>query len=149
MVVLYLAVDELKCPICICLSLQETQIEQLITRKQEIVEKCELEQISLPIISDPMETETSTPGPVFDFSQLSRAYLQDKRHSEREKLEIEFKQKIDSLITEIEKTAPNLKALDQYEALKEKERAVTEEFEAARKDEKEKADLFNSVKQRR
>lgn len=128
---------------------KETQIEQLITRKQEIVEKCELEQISLPIISDPMETETSTPGPVFDFSQLSRAYLQDKRHSEREKLEIEFKQKIDSLITEIEKTAPNLKALDQYEALKEKERAVTEEFEAARKDEKEKADLFNSVKQRR
>lgn len=96
-----------------------------------------------------METETSTPGPVFDFTQLSRAYVQDKRPSEREKLEIEFKQKIDSLISEIEKTAPNLKALDQYEALKVKERAVTEEFEAARKEEKEKADLFNSVKQRR
>lgn len=96
-----------------------------------------------------METETSIPGPAFDFSQLNRKYLQDKRPSEREKLEMEFKQKIDSMISEIERTAPNLKALDQYEALKEKERVVSEEFEAARKEEKEKADLFNSVKQKR
>ncbi|XP_060676214.1 structural maintenance of chromosomes protein 1 [Ziziphus jujuba] len=128
---------------------KETQIEQLMSRKQEIIEKCELEQISLPTISDPMETDSSTPGPVFDFSQLNRTYLQDKRPSDREKLEMEFKQKMDALISEIERTAPNLKALDQYEALKEKERAITEEFEAARKEEKEIADLFNSVKQRR
>ena len=96
-----------------------------------------------------METETSIPGPSFDFSQLNRMYLQDKRPSEREKLETEFKQKIDSLVSEIERTAPNLKALDQYEALKEKERAVTEEFEAARKEEKEIADKFKEVKQKR
>ncbi|PON62633.1 Structural maintenance of chromosomes protein [Parasponia andersonii] len=128
---------------------KETQIEQLIARKQEIVDKCELEHINLPIISDPMETETSTPGPVLDFSQLNRTHLQDKRPSEREKLEAEFKQKIDSLISEIERTAPNLKALDQYEALKEKERAVTEEFEAARKEQNEIADQFNSVKLKR
>ncbi|KAL5561912.1 hypothetical protein UlMin_031659, partial [Ulmus minor] len=129
---------------------KETQIEQLIAQKQEIVENCELEHISLPIISEPMETDDSSiPGPVLDFSELNRTYLQDKRPSEREKLETEFKQKIDSLIAEIDRTAPNLKALDQYEALKERERAVTEEFEAARKEEKEKADLFNSVKQKR
>ena len=53
------------------------------------------------------------------------------------------------MISEIERTAPNLKALDQYEALKEKERAVTEEFEAARKEEKEIADKFNKVKEER
>ncbi|CAL8178356.1 unnamed protein product [Prunus armeniaca] len=128
---------------------KEAQIEQLMSRKQEIVEKCELEQISLPIISDPMETESSTMGPVFDFSQLNRSQLQDRRPSEREKLEVEFKQKMDALTSEIERTAPNMKALDQYEALKEKERGVTEEFEVARKEEKEKADLFNSVKQKR
>lgn len=96
-----------------------------------------------------METETSTPGPAFDFSQLNRTYVQDKRPAEREKLDSEFKQKIDSMISEIERTAPNLKALDQYEALKEKERAVTEEFEAARKEEKEIADKFNKVKEER
>lgn len=120
-----------------------------MTRKQEIVEKCELEHISLPVISDPMETDSSTSGPVFDFSELNRSHLQDRRSSEREKLEVEFKQKMDALISEIERTAPNLKSLEQYEALKEKERAVAEEFEVARKEEKEKADLFNSIKQKR
>lgn len=128
---------------------QETNIEQLITQKQEIVEKCELENIVLPTISDPMETESLTPGPVFDFSQLNRSYQQDRRSSDREKLETEFKHKIDALISEIDRTAPNLKALDQYEALKEKEKVISEEFEAARKEEKELADKFNSIKQKR
>ncbi|XP_059660351.1 structural maintenance of chromosomes protein 1 isoform X2 [Cornus florida] len=128
---------------------KEAQIDQLNSRKQEILEKCELEHISLPTISDPMDTESSTPGPVFDFSQLGRSHLQDMRPSEREKLEAEFNRKIDALISEIERTAPNLKALDQYEALKEKERVVTEEFEAARKEEREITDKYNSVKQRR
>lgn len=96
-----------------------------------------------------METGSSAAGPVFDFSQLNRSLLQDKRPSEREKIEVDFKQKMDALISEIERTAPNLKALDQYEALLKKERAVTEEFEAARKEEKEKADKFNSVKEER
>ena len=113
------------------------------------MEKCELENIVLPTISDPMETESLTPGPVFDFSHLNRSYQQEKRSSDREKLEMEFKHKIDGLISEIERTAPNLKALDQYEALKEKERIISEEFEAARKEEKEVADKFSSIKQKR
>ncbi|KAM1153191.1 hypothetical protein ACFX14_035616 [Malus domestica] len=128
---------------------KESQIEQLMSQKQEIVEKCELEQINLPIISDPMEIDSSPMGPVFDFSQLNKSHMRDRRPSEREKLEVEFKQKMDAVISEIEKTAPNLKALDQYEAIKEKERAVTEEFEVARIEEKEKTDMFNSVKQKR
>ncbi|KAK7277559.1 hypothetical protein RJT34_22574 [Clitoria ternatea] len=127
---------------------KEAQIEQLIVQKQEILEKCELEQISLPIISDPMDTGSSVPGPVLDFDQLSRA-LKDRRHSDRDKIEVDFKQKIDGLISEIERTAPNLKALDQYEALLEKERAVTEEYEAVRKEEREKANRFNEIKQKR
>ncbi|TKY52741.1 Structural maintenance of chromosomes protein 1 [Spatholobus suberectus] len=127
---------------------KEAQIDQLTAQKQEILEKCELEQISLPIIQDPMDTGSSVPGPVIDFDQLSRA-LKDRRHSDRDKIEVEFKQKMDALISEIERTAPNLKALDQYEALREKERAVTEEFEAVRKEEREKTERFNEVKQRR
>ncbi|KAJ4968684.1 hypothetical protein NE237_015385 [Protea cynaroides] len=128
---------------------KETQIEQLKAQRQEILEKCELEQIKLPTIADPMETESQDPDLDLDYSQLSRSHLQDMRPSEREKLEVEFKQKMDTLMSEIERTAPNLKALDQYEALKEKERAVTEEFEAARKEEKEITDKYNLVKQRR
>ncbi|KAI8523049.1 hypothetical protein RHMOL_Rhmol13G0044200 [Rhododendron molle] len=128
---------------------KEAQIEQLKSQKQEIFEKCELEGIVLPTISDPMDTGSPTLDPALDFSQLSRSYLQNTRPSQREKLDVEFTQKISALISEIERTAPNLKALDQYEALLEKERVATEEFEAARKEEKEVADKYNSVKQRR
>ncbi|KAK9087404.1 hypothetical protein Syun_029798 [Stephania yunnanensis] len=130
------------------ISLKETQIEQLQSRKQEIFEKCELEQINLPTVNDTMDIESSTETPVLDFSVL-RSHLQDARSSERETLESEFKQKMDTLTSEIERTAPNLKALDQYEALQEKERAVSEEFEAARKEEKDITDKYNLVKQRR
>jgi structural maintenance of chromosome 1 len=128
--------------------LQETQIAQLSSLKQDIVEKCELENINLPTVSDPMDIDSPIPGPDYDFSQLNRS-LQDRRPSVREKIEADFKQKMDALISEIEKTAPNLKALDQYEALRERERVVTEEFEAARKEEKQIADSYNGVKQRR
>lgn len=127
---------------------KEAQLQQLTVQKQEILEKCELEQIKLPIIPDPMDTDSSVPGPVIDFDQLSRA-LKDRRHSDRDKIEVDFKQKMDALISEIERTAPNLKALDQYESLLEKERAVTEEFEAVRKEEREKTQRFNEVKQTR
>ena len=143
-----MCINEFQCPTNVSLLFQETQIEQLKLRMQEIVDMCELEQISLPR-SDPTETESSTAGPVFDFSQLNRSILQDRRPAEREKLEADFNQKMDALISEIERTAPNLGALDQYEALNEKERAVTEEFEAARKEEKDKTDKFNSVKEER
>ncbi|KAJ6773725.1 STRUCTURAL MAINTENANCE OF CHROMOSOMES SMC FAMILY MEMBER [Salix purpurea] len=127
---------------------KETQIAQLSSWKQDIMDKCELENINLPTVSDSMDIDSPIPGPDYDFSQLNRS-LQDRRSSVREKIEADFKQKMDVLISEIEKTAPNLKALDQYEALRERERVVTEEFEAARKEEKQIADSYNGVKQRR
>lgn len=95
-----------------------------------------------------METDESS-GPVFDFSKLDRSHQQDRRPSDREKLDAGFRQKIDSVVSEIERTAPNLKALDQYEALREKEKAVLEEFEAARKEETAITNQFNAVKQKR
>jgi structural maintenance of chromosome 1 len=103
---------------------KEAQNKQLMEQKHEILEKCELEQISLPIISDPMDTGSSTAGPVFDFGKLSRR-LKNRSHSDKDKIEVEFKQKMDALMSDIERTTPNLKALDQYEALVEKERFVS------------------------
>ncbi|THU67323.1 hypothetical protein C4D60_Mb05t23430 [Musa balbisiana] len=128
---------------------KEAQLEQLRSNKQEVLDKCELEQLKLPTVDDPMQTGTSSVLPVFDYTQLSRMYLQEMRPPEREKLGLDFKQKMDNLMVEIERTAPNLKALDQYEALQGKEKEVVEKFEAARKEEKEITDRYNSVKQKR
>ncbi|KAF7095971.1 hypothetical protein CFC21_098004 [Triticum aestivum] len=129
--------------------LKEGQIVQLRSRQREIHEKCELEQLKLPTVNDPMDTGSSSQELVLDYSQLSEIYLKEVQLSDRDKLEAEFKQKIGILMAEIERTAPNLKALDQYEALQTKEKEVSEKFEAARKEEREVADKYNSVKQRR
>lgn len=122
---------------------------QLISLQREISEKCELEQLKLPTVNDPMDTGSSSQELVLDYSQLSEIYLHDMQPSERDKHEVEFKQKIGSYVAEIERTAPNLKALDQYDALQRKEKEVTEKFETARKEEKEISDKYNSVKQKR
>lgn len=128
---------------------QETLIEQLNLRKQEILEKCELEHIDIPTVADPMDIESSSGGPVFDFSTLSRSLQQKSKPSEREKIEAEFTQKITALISEIGRTAPNLKALDQYEAVLEKERAASKEWEAARDEQNRVTAEYNKVKQMR
>ncbi|KNA06759.1 hypothetical protein SOVF_178070 [Spinacia oleracea] len=130
------------------INVKKTQIDTLSSRKQEIIEKCDLEQISLPTVSDPMETDSSQ-GPVYEFGELDRSLQKDMRPSEREKQEADFKHKIDALVSDIERSAPNLKALDQYEALKQKEDLVSKEFDAARKEEKEIADKFNAVRDQR
>lgn len=127
---------------------KETQIEQLISQKQEIAEQCELERIALPVLSDAAEEDDSD-GPQYDFSELDRAHLQERRPSARDKMDAEYRQKIESKSSEIERTAPNLRALDQYEAIQEKEKQVSQEFEAARKEEKQIADAYNTVKQKR
>ncbi|KAI3460958.1 hypothetical protein Pfo_017621 [Paulownia fortunei] len=128
---------------------KETLIEQLSLRKQEILEKCELEHIDIPTVADPMDTGSSSSGPVFDFSTLSRSLQQKSKPSEREKIEAEFTQKIAALMSEIGRTAPNLKALDQYEAVLEKERAASKEWEAARDEQNKITAEYNKVKRMR
>ncbi|KAI3741954.1 hypothetical protein L1987_59633 [Smallanthus sonchifolius] len=127
---------------------KENLITQLNSKKQDILEKCELEQISLPTVADPMDVDSAS-GPVYDFDQLNRSLRHNMRPAEKEKLEAEFKQKIGSLISEIDRTAPNLKALDQYAALQEKEREASKEFEEAREEENQIRIQFETVRAKR
>lgn len=76
------------------LKLKEGQLVQLRSRQREIHEKCELEQLKLPTVNDPMDTGSSSQELVLDYSQLSEIYLQDMRLSERDKLEAEFNKKL-------------------------------------------------------
>lgn len=134
------------------ITVKETQIEQLKSRRQEVVENCELDQIRLPTVPDSMDidsAESNVQLTMYDYSQLARMHQQDATPAEKEKLEAEFKAKLASISLDIERTAPNLKALDQYEVLREREREAIEEFEAARREAKEITDKYNTVKQTR
>ncbi|KAG0580223.1 hypothetical protein M758_4G158500 [Ceratodon purpureus] len=134
---------------------KETHIEQVNARKQEILESCELDQIKLPTtessngLDSSGSSQPSQTNATFDFSRLDRVHRQELRPADKERMEAEFKGKMESISMEIERTAPNLKALDQYESLREKEREFNEEFDAARRAGKEIADKYNAVKQQR
>uniref|UniRef100_A0ACD5WZB3 Uncharacterized protein n=1 Tax=Avena sativa TaxID=4498 RepID=A0ACD5WZB3_AVESA len=128
---------------------QEGQLVQLRSLQQVIHEKCELEQLKLPAVKVQTDTGSSSQELVLDYSQLSEIYLQDMKLYKRDKFEAEFKQRTATLVAKIESTAPNLKALDQYEALQRKEREATEKFDAARKEHQEITEKYNSVKERR
>ncbi|XP_078182558.1 structural maintenance of chromosomes protein 1-like [Carex rostrata] len=124
---------------------KEATLEQLNHQKQDILEKCKMEQLELPTTEDAMDIDGTTTM-VLDYSELSEAQL---RVTGRDKVESEFKQKMESLVAEINRTAPNLKALDQYEVLLKKEEEVSKKYEEARKEEKDISDKFNSIRQRR
>jgi len=96
-----------------------------------------------------MDTGSSSEEPVLDYSQLSKIYLQDMQPPERDKHDAEFKRNIGARVAKIESAAPNLKALDQYDALQRRGKDAAEKFEAARKEERDISEKYNSVKQRR
>ncbi|KAJ4773552.1 Structural maintenance of chromosomes protein [Rhynchospora pubera] len=124
---------------------KESTLEQLNHQKLDIHERCKMEQLELPTVEDAMDIDGRTTM-VLDYSELSEAQL---RVTGREKVDSEFKQKMGSLVAEINRTAPNLKALDQYEVLLMKEEEVSKKYDETRKEEKDISDKFNSVRQRR
>lgn len=75
--------------------------------------------------------------------------LQAEGREAQEKLLEDVKGKMQELGAQIASTAPNLKALEQYEAIKEKEKEVIGEFESIRAHAKEVTDEFLTVKRER
>lgn len=78
-----------------------------------------------------------------------RSSFQAEGREAQEKLVEEVKAKMQDLSAQIASTAPNLKALEQYEAIKEKEKEVIGEFESIRTHAKEVTDEFLDVRRQR
>jgi structural maintenance of chromosome 1 len=93
--------------------------------------------------------------PPLDFSSLPRALRSAAESSlasgsrERERLLAELAADVDDKSSLLEKLAPNLKAVHQYEAVKERERALTEELEAAKAAAKAANDAFSTKRAER
>jgi chromosome segregation ATPase len=81
-----------------------------------------------------------------DYSKLARHLRVTLTDANRAKLEAEFKKKIDEMTAELAKLAPNLKAVEQYEALKERERVVLEELDTAKEATRVATEAFQEVK---
>eukprot|EP00798_Chlamydomonas_sp_ICE-L_P016806 gene16806-23088_t len=85
-----------------------------------------------------------------DFSELPRPLSSKSMGAkEKEAAERQIQQKIADVMAEMEKSAPNMKALEQFEAVKEKEREVNAALDQARQETQSAADAFRKVHQRR
>ncbi|KAJ1551655.1 Structural maintenance of chromosomes protein 1 [Nowakowskiella sp. JEL0078] len=77
-----------------------------------------------------------------DFSKLT----DDNKSDGSDEMEIEFEEKIKNLTNEIEKMAPNMRAVDRLDEVEIKLKETAAEFESARRDAKNAKDKFNLIK---
>ena len=84
-----------------------------------------------------------------DYDGLAPRLKKAPRPSDRERIDDELRANVEKKLTQLERLEPNMKAIDQYEGIKEKERAQTEELEECRKKTKAAHDAFERVKSER
>ena len=97
-------------------------------------------------VDEPSTTEAT--NIVLDYSNLS-SDLKHTSRMDREMKENELRIKIDEASLELARLEPNMKALEQYETIKEKERLQAVELEAAKDRVKQATDAFEDVRNRR
>ncbi|EFN54639.1 hypothetical protein CHLNCDRAFT_52951 [Chlorella variabilis] len=157
---------------------QQSALEDLWTKRADVLETASMEQVALPVLvdgsqqaeDDDAEEEEEEEGAAgmdvdgqaaagpsssqkikkvrLDFSCLdATARLRDRKN--REAWERERLGNIEEMKAGLARLAPNLKAVEQYEAIREKEREQLEELEAARRESKAATEAFQAVQQRR
>ncbi|KAG7094864.1 hypothetical protein E1B28_005672 [Marasmius oreades] len=153
------------------ISVRNDEIEKLALERSSIYRKCRLEEIQLPLLSGnlknvPMEENlrdevamdidqdedgTQRPKEVrgygieVDFEEVD----EDEREREPAEALAEFDASITKLSGDIERMAPNMKAVDRLEDVEVKLAETEQETEKARKDSREAKDKFQDIQRRR
>ena len=84
-----------------------------------------------------------------DYDGLPQRLKQAPRPSDRERLDEELRAETEAKAAALARLEPNMKAIDQYESVKERERAQAEDLETARRRTKEAQETFDSLKNER
>jgi structural maintenance of chromosome 1 len=84
-----------------------------------------------------------------DYDGLPQRLKQAPRPSDRERLDEELRAETEAKAAALARLEPNMKAIDQYESVKERERAQAEDLETARRRTKETQETFDSLKNER
>lgn len=142
---------------------KETLREQLRAQRGDILTECTMEQIELPRLGDdeqdavPMSIDGAEgeggAGPSgeapLDYSDLNATQTRMRRKADRDRADQNMKDEIASKAAALEKLAPNMKAVQQYEQLKQKEKDFADQLEKAKQEAKQANDEFNAVRQER
>ncbi|KAL0571911.1 Structural maintenance of chromosomes protein 1 [Marasmius crinis-equi] len=153
------------------IAVRNDEIEKLALERSSIYRKCRLEEIQLPLLAGnlknvPMEEnlrdevamdvdqdedatqrpkEVQNYGVEVDFEEID----EDERERDPSEALAEFDAQITKLGADIERMAPNMKAVDRLEDVEAKLAETENETEKARKDSKDAKDRFQEVQRKR
>eukprot|EP00793_Prasinoderma_coloniale_P000453 PRCOL_00005438-RA len=145
---------------------REAAMEKARNQLLDLWRAARVEQLKLPLTNaagserqqgdEPMEIdgddgegEDDDTVPALDFDSLERRLTKALSAKEIGRIADEFAESIDTLERDVEASAPNLKALDQYAGLKDKEKTAVDEFEAARLELSAAGATFEKIRQQR
>ncbi|KAI0084077.1 condensin complex subunit SMC1 [Irpex rosettiformis] len=153
------------------IAIKNDDIEKLGLERSSIYRKCRLEEIKLPLVEgnlknvpmdenlrdevamDVDEDEEGTQSikrvPDYDIEVDFSLLDEDDRENDSGEAEAEFNAQIAKVVADIERLAPNMKAMDRLDDVENKLLETEREAEKARKDSKSARDQYNDVKKRR
>jgi len=125
----------------------------------QTVQQAQMDNVELPRRAGG-ETETEKDGEAadgaagdtaydYDFGRVRRQYLNVPNRARRDAIDKEFKDSIASVAQQLDQMAPNLKAMEQYEAVKRQEREHNELLDKAKEEAREATAEFERVHQQR
>lgn len=150
----------------------ETEMDQLRMRRHNLYQRCKVDNIALPQLTEEGAEEIPSLGVEFpseemelatqdvremtekeddinlDFSKLSKK-LQTIPKDEEGRVKQELEQKLQGINLAMQKMAPNLRATDHFNEVETRLRTTEDEFEDARTRAKEAAERFAAKKQER
>ncbi|OZJ06654.1 hypothetical protein BZG36_00272 [Bifiguratus adelaidae] len=146
---------------------RETQVDKFKAETLNILRQCKLEEIPLPLTKGKLvdlnmeELKTAVPDEdsmdidetipdldldiEIDFSGLTAA----QKKSDSADIENEFQKRLHGLASEIERLAPNMRAVERLEGVENRLRETETDFDSARRAAKNAKEKFNDVRQRR
>lgn len=158
------------------ISSREAEMEKYIAERYDIFRRCKLEEINLPLINGSIDDfpldDTERESQEFDSSQMDIDHSAAVRMAESQKtvaaieidydtldeelkesgdaqVEANFQDRIKTISAEIERMAPNLKAIERLGGVETRFKETAEEFEQSRRQAKISREKFNAIKQKR
>lgn len=132
----------------------ECEVDRLLASRKSLLRTCKMEEIDLPLMEKglslmdlDLDSNDGSDGKLaFDYGCLSRAA---RNHEQMAIHERKYQERIRLLQEELDKLAPNLRALEKLEGVETRLRSTMESFERTRAELRRAKEAFASVRRQR
>lgn len=122
------------------ISVRECQVEKMLADRAELLRKCRLESVHVPLLQGDLAGDPE--GILVDYSLLPKA-------NRKKDAGLGYAERLKAINGEIERLAPNLRAMDKLEGAESRISAAIESFEKTRQEAKQARDAFQAIRTQR